>query len=146
MTKPVRQPASATRIIETLAHVPRLDSLGPIAARFIHSLRLIALHERARRDPVPELTARLGSVEIAAKALALSQAITATWPENIHVSRFCCPRLTHDEATIGTVIDCAVARNRIGFEQQLQGLVRPEREGRIWDAVFALVVAEMHAA
>ncbi|MEO0590666.1 MAG: DNA-directed RNA polymerase subunit beta' [Pseudomonadota bacterium] len=146
MTKPVRKPVNASRVIENLAKAPRIETLGPIAARFIFSLRLIALHERARRDPVPELTARLGSVEIAAKALALSQAVTATWPEDIHVSRYCCERLTHDEATIGAVIDCAVTRNRLGFEQQLHGLVRPTREGRLWDAVFALVVAEMHAA
>ncbi|MEM6858901.1 MAG: DNA-directed RNA polymerase subunit beta' [Pseudomonadota bacterium] len=146
MTKPVRKSALASRVIEDLAQVPRIEAFGPIASRFIYSLRLIALHERARRDPIPELTARLGSVEIAAKALALSQAVTATWPEDIHVSRFCCQCLTHDEATLASVIDCAVARDRVGFEQQVHGLIRPEREGRLWDAVFALVLAEMHAA
>ncbi|MEM6859077.1 MAG: DNA-directed RNA polymerase subunit beta' [Pseudomonadota bacterium] len=146
MTKPIRQTAAAaSRIIEDMAQPVQLSSLGPIAGRFIYSLRLIALHERVKRDPVPELTVRLGGVEIAAKSLSLSQAITATWPENIHVSRFCCQLLTHDEATIGALIDCAEQRDRSGFEAQVHGLIRPEREHRLWDAVLALVMAEMHA-
>ncbi len=146
MTKPIRQTTPVSRIIEDMAQPIRLDSLGPIAGRFIYSLRLIALHERVKRDPVPELTVRLGGVEIAAKSLALSQAITATWPENIHVSRFCCQLLTHDEATIGALIDCVEQRDREGFEAQVYGLIRPEREHRLWDAVLALVMAEHHAA
>jgi len=150
VTKPTRQDASpsdpASRIVADLALTPRLSNLGPLAGRFIYSLRLIALHERVKRDPVPELTARLGGVDIAAKALALSHAIAATWPENVHVSRFCCQFLTHDEATIGALIDCAQRRDRAGFEGQLRGLIRPEREYRLWDAVLALVTAELHAA
>ena len=129
--------------IAALAQAPSLHDLGPIAARFVYSLRLIALHERARRDPVPELTARLGGIEIAAKSLALSQAIVAIWPENIHLSRFCCPRMTHDEATIGALLDRAWARDRAGFDEQVQGLIRAERVPRLWDAVLELVAAEV---
>ena len=55
--------ATIQNIIASLAAPPRLEALGPIAGRFIHALRLIALHERLGRDPVPELAARLGSVE-----------------------------------------------------------------------------------
>lgn len=146
MTKPVRKSPKTSRIIEDLAKVPRIESYGPIAARFIYSLRLIALHERARRDPVPELTVRLGGVEIAAKALALSQAITGVWPEDIHVSRFCFQCLTHDEETIAALVEHTVQRRRADFAAQIEGLIRPDREHRLWDAAFALVVAEMHAA
>ena len=150
MTKPTRQPArnthSASAIIAGLTQSPRVSELGPIASRFVYSLRLIALHERVKRDPVPELTVRLGGVDIAAKALALSHAIAATWPENVHVSRFCCQFLTHDEATIGALIDRAQDRDRTCFEAQLHGLIRPEREHRMWEAVLALVMAELHAA
>lgn len=142
MSKPVRPAIDMSALIQELAEPVTLSMLGPIAKRFIYSLRLIALHDRVKRDPVPELTVRLGSVEIAAKSLALSQTVAATWPENIHISRFCCQRLTHDEATIGALIDCAGQRDRPGFEAEVEGLIRPERVHRLWEGVLALIGAE----
>lgn len=142
-----RIPSARTRsTLARLAEPPRIENCGPIGARFVYSLRLIALHERAARDPVPELTVRLGSVETAAKALALAQMISVTWPENIHVSRFCCCILTHDEATIAALIDSASRRDREGFEGAITGLIRPERVHRLWDAVLGLIAAESHSA
>jgi len=145
-SQPRTTSSSARSIIASLAQPQRIADTHPFAARFIYSLRLIALHERARRDPVPELTTRLGSVATAAKALALGQAIGLTWPENIHVSRFCCPVLTHDEATIATLLDCAERRDRTGFDQAIEGLIRPKRVPILWDAVVDLIIAEMQAA
>lgn len=129
-----------------LARPPRIEEAGPLAARFVYALRLIALHERARRDPVPELATRLGSVEVAAKALALGQAISVNWPENIYVARFCCPLLSHDEATIAALIDSAAQGDRKGFESAIEGFVRPDRIHRLWEPVLALIAAEMRAA
>ncbi|KPP94034.1 MAG: DNA-directed RNA polymerase subunit beta' [Erythrobacter sp.] len=142
-----RTPTARTQsLIAQLAQPVRLDALGPLAARFVYALRLIAAHERVRRDPVPELTVRLGGVEIAAKALALSQAIAASWPENVHVSRFCCCHLTHDEATIGAMLDAVGEGDRDSFMHSLVGLVRPERIERLWDAGLALFSAEIRSA
>ena len=142
-----RSPTARTRsLIAELAQPVRLDAQGPLAARFIYSLRLIAAHERVRCDPVPELTMRLGGVEIAARALAMSQAIAACWPENVHVSRFCCCHLTHDEFTIGAMLDAVAGGDRGAFEASLAGLVRPDRIERLWDAALALLSAEMRAA
>ena len=139
-------PSAATRkVIAELLAPPRVERLGPIAGRFVHALWLIAVHDRVGRDPVPELAARLGSVEVAAKALILAQAIAASWPENIAVSRFCCRLLSHDEATIGTVVDAAAAGDRCGFEAALDGLVRAERTHRLWEAALALASAEIRA-
>ncbi len=139
-------PSAATRnIIAELAAPPRMERMGPIAGRFIHALRLIAVHDRAGRDPVPELAARLGSVEVAAKALILAQAIAANWPENIAVSRFCCRLLSHDEATIGAFVDAAAGGDRRAFEAALDGLIRPERAHRLWEAALALASAEIRA-
>lgn len=141
-----RLPSASTQdIIAALAASPRVDALGPIGARFVHALRLIALHERLGRDPVPELAVRMGSVEIAAKSLILAQTISACWPENIHVSRFCCRLLSHDEVTIGEMVDAAARCDRRGFEDAVSGLVRPERWHRLWDGALALVAAEMRA-
>jgi hypothetical protein len=139
-------PSAATRtIIAALSAPPRMERLGPIAGRFIHALRLIAVHDRASRDPVPELTARLGSVEVAAKALILAHAIAATWPENIAVSRFCCRLLSHDEATIGAFVDAAAQGDRRGFEAALDGLVRVDLAHRLWEGAMALAAAEIRA-
>ena len=144
---PHNQPATASTkaAIIKLAQSSRIAALHPVAARFVYSVRLIALHERAHRDPVPELAARLGSVETAAKTLALSQVIAETWPENIQVSRFCCQLLSHDEVAIGALVECAAGCDRQGFEDAITGLIRPGRMHRLWDAVLSLVAAEMRA-
>jgi len=137
-------PSATTRnIVAALAAPPRVEALGPIAGRFLHALRLIALHERMGRDPVPELATRLGSVDVAAKSLILAHAISASWPESIHVSRFCCRLLSHDEATIGAFVDAASQGDRAGFEAALEGLIRPERMHRLWDGALALAAAEL---
>ena len=139
-------PSAKTQgIIAALAAPPRVETLGPIAGRFLHALRLIALHERMGRDPVPELAVRLGSVDVAAKALILAHAVSASWPENIHVSRFCCRLMSHDEATIGAFVDAASEGDRMGFEAALTGLLRPERMYRLWEGALALTAAELRA-
>ncbi|MHA7820307.1 MAG: DNA-directed RNA polymerase subunit beta' [Erythrobacter sp.] len=138
-------PSPAHATVARLAQPPRASDLHPIAARFVYSLRLIALHESARRDPVPELALRLGSVDVAAKALALAQVVQECWPESIHVSRFCCCLLSHDEATIGALVGSAAMGDRTGLENAIHGLVRPDRVPRLWDAAFALVAAEARA-
>lgn len=137
--------AAAKETISKLGEPVRLDGQNPIAARFIYSLRLIAAHARMRRDPVAELTAQLGSVDVAAKSLALSQAICAAWPENIHVSRFCCCLVSHDEATIASAIEAVIERDRTCFDQTMVGLIRPDRIERLWEAASDLVIAELQS-
>ena len=78
-----RTPTAATKAtIAELAKPRTVDTVNPIAARFVYSLRLIALHQRAKRDPISELATRLNSVNVAAKTLALAQMVLAVWPEN----------------------------------------------------------------
>ena len=87
----------------------------------------------------------LNSPHIAAKALILAHAVSASWPENIHVSRFCCRLMSHDEATIGAFVDAASEGDRMGFEAALTGLLRPERMHRLWEGALALTAAELRA-
>jgi len=137
--------AAAKATIAGLAEARLVQSLNPIAARFVYSLRLIALHQRAKRDPVPELASHLNSVSVAVRSLALSHTVSATWPENLHISRFCCCKLTHDEATIAAAIEGACNRDRQAFEQAMKGFIRPDRVERLWDGVLAVVEAELRA-
>ena len=138
-------PQSVAEWVVQLQRPARIEECAAIGARFVHALRLIALHERLGRDPVPELAARLGSVAVAAKALILAQTIAASWPENITISRFCCRLMSHDEATIGAFVDAAARGDRAGFEAALSGLIRPERMHRLWDGALALTAAELRA-
>jgi hypothetical protein len=141
-----RSPSATTDdIIAKLAIPPRIETLGPIAARYVHALRLIALHDRTGRDPVPELAARLGSVDVAAKALILAHAIAVSWPESIAVSRFCCRLLSHDEATIGAFVDAAADGNKARFEAALTGLIRADQMHHLWDASLSLTAAELRS-
>lgn len=141
-----QNPKAGTRnIIAALAAAPHVERLGPVGGRFLHALRLIALHERMGRDPVPELAVRLGSVEVAAKALILAHAISASWPESIHLSRFCCRLMSHDEATIGAFVDAAAGGDRMGFEAALVDLIRPDRMHRLWEGALALTAAELRS-
>lgn len=137
--------ATIQNIIAALATPPRIESLGPVAGRFVHALRLIALHDRMGRDPVPELAVRLGSVDVAARALILAQTISASWPEHIQISRFCCRLLSHDEATIGAFVDAAAHGERPAFEAALTGLIRADRTHRLWEGALALAAAELRA-
>lgn len=138
-----RTPAKAT--IAHLAKPRLIEAANPIAARFLYSLRLIAIHQKASRDPVPELASRLSSFQVAVKALALSQTVSTVWPENIHVSRFCCCQMTHDEVTLAAMIESAFERDRPAFERLGEGFIRPDRMARLWEGVLALVEAELTA-
>jgi len=138
--------AASRETLARLTRPPRMDDFGPLAGRFVYALRLIALHDRVGRDPIPELATRLGSVEVAAKALALGQAVAACWPENVHVACFCSPILSHDEATVASLVDHAACADRRSFEGAVEGLIRPDRVYRLWEPVLALVDAERRAA
>lgn len=124
----------------------RITAIEPVAARFIYSLRLIAVHERARRDPVAELACRLGSVAVAVKALQLAEGLCRSWPEPISVRRFCCQVLSHDEATIAAMIEAAWHNRREAFFAQLEGLVRRDRIERLWRESVELAAGEMAQA
>ncbi|MEM7780708.1 MAG: DNA-directed RNA polymerase subunit beta' [Pseudomonadota bacterium] len=135
--------AQSLDIIAELARPSRMADQHPIAGRFIYALRLVALHDRVGRDPIPELATRLGGVELAAKALSLAQAIKLTWPENIHISRFCCGLLSHDEATIANLVSAVIKRDRKAFDHTIEGLVRPDRMERLWECASDLATAEL---
>lgn len=133
-------------IVERMAEPGRIKNLSPYGARFVYSLRLIALYQRAGRDPVPELAVRLGSVEVAANSLALAQTLSSFWPERVCVSCFCCELLSHDERTIGSMVDHAAKCDRQNFDEVITGLVRHDRIDRLWTSAIAYVASEMRAA
>ena len=140
-----RSDSQAARFAEQVAalqEVPRIADLHPVAARFIYSLRLVAAYKRAKRDPAAELANRLGSIQTAIKALQFVETVGHAWPEPVLVQRFCCGCLSHDERTLGAMLDAAWNNDRAAFTEQLDGLVRSERIDRVWDDALQLVMAE----
>jgi hypothetical protein len=145
MNRSPLSPAAAKVTIARLMQPPRLADRHPLAARTIHAMRLIALHDRVGRDPVPELTARLGGIGKAAKVLAFAQAIKSVWPEDIHISPFCCGLLSHDEATFCSMVEAVAGRDRGAFDHAVEGLVKTGRLDRLWNATSDWVIAEFEA-
>ncbi|WP_176273245.1 DNA-directed RNA polymerase subunit beta' [Altererythrobacter lutimaris] len=106
---------------------------------------MIAIHRRAKRDPVPELAARLGNVTSAIAALDLVETLTSVWPEPIQVGRACCRALTLDEATMGRAVQAVSARDREAFVHQLDGLMKAGRVDLLWEQAMTFVAAEFAA-
>ncbi|RGP41564.1 hypothetical protein BPTFM16_01871 [Altererythrobacter insulae] len=128
--------------IERLSQPTRITQLSPIAQRFIFSLRLIAVHRKAGRDPVGELTTRLGSVSVAIKTLQLVEICAQAWSDPVQVRRCCCQMTSHDELTLSTALDSARSSDRGAFDQNLSDLLSREVRDAIWIAASELVIAE----
>ena len=144
MAQPERGSENRTESwIERLKRPQRMEHIEPVAARFIFSLRLIAVHHRAKRDPTSELTARLGNIAIAVKAFQLSETLCQTWPEPICLRPFCCQALSHDETTIAAMLEAAWSGQRDLFVDQLNGLVRRDRIEWLWRDCSELVASEL---
>lgn len=138
--------SGAKQWVAALAEPPAIMSLHPVAARLVYSLRLVAAYQRVGRDPAPELAQRLGQIAIAIKTLQLLETIGHAWPEAVNVRRFCCVRLSHDEMTLGRMLEAVWSGDEEAFGRQLDGLVRPDRVERIWNDAVDLVMAEAQYA
>ncbi len=138
--------AGSLNWLELLKQPRDMSGFQPIAIRFLLSLRLIAVHRQSQRDPVPELTAKLGSVSVAIASLEMVETMARLWPEPIQVGRLCCQVLTHDEAMLAAAIEAADKRDRDAFEAELSGFLRPSRIDVLWEQTVSLIAAEYAAA
>lgn len=137
-----RHSLSASEWIAKLQEPRKVSELTVLEQRFVFSLRLIAVYRRAGRDPLAELTSRLGSVTVAVKAIQLVEAIAYAWPEPVQLRRCCCQTASHDELTMAAVVGAAARARRDLAEEELSGLLRPERIECVWGAALELVAAE----
>lgn len=133
---------SASEWIAKLKEPRKVSELTALEQHFVFSLRLIAVYRRAGRDPLAELTTRLGSVTVAVKALQLVENMAQAWPEPVQLRRCCCQIASHDELTMAAVVGAAAWARRELAEEALSGLLRPERIESIWAAALELVAAE----
>ena len=120
-------------------HVPAtVNDLSPIAQRFIFSLRVVAVYRKAGREPLAELTSRLGSITVAVKSLQLVESMAHVWPEPVHVQRCCCQILSHHELTIARALEAIAENNVDGFD----ALMPSDTRKTIANAAGELIVAE----
>lgn len=128
------QTLAAVRTISRLAQQPdlRVQSFG--AVHLVMTMRLRAIFERAERDPIAELSARLCSVPAAIAALELCDQVCTVWPESFALHRPCCVKLSPDEHTLAQMARCARGGDRAAFSAVLEGFVRTSRHDNLFDA------------
>ena len=124
----------AVRTVAQLAQEPDLRIQSHGAIHLVMTMRLRAILERAERDPIAELSARLCSVPAAIAALELYDQISIVWPEPFAVHRPCCVKLSADEHTLALMARSARAADRAGFRAVLDGFIRLSRHDRLFDA------------
>ena len=135
------QALNYVRTVARLARPADIRVLPVVAMRLVLVMRWRPYYARAEREPLGELAARLGSVTAALTALEFADRVTAAWPEPFTVHPACCPKLTPDEHTVALVAKAAAAGDRAAFAAALDGLVRPQRHERLFDAAIRAVCA-----
>lgn len=133
-------PSSATleRVARLVQPTP-LASLSWIALRTVSATRLIAVCARGGRDPLVELTRRLGDVTTARVFLHFANLVGAYWPEDVQVMRPCCCVLSPDEMTLAVMADCAASGSREDFSAVLDGFVRTDRHEELYDRTTVMI-------
>lgn len=131
--------ATRRKMIERLARPPMIDALSFPAVRTVMAFRILALCGKAGREPLVELTRRLGSVTAAKAFLGFADTVGRCWPENVHVCRPCCRMLSPDETTLAALVQSAARGDRAGFDRVLHGFVRAERHAGLFEAALAAV-------
>jgi len=128
--------------IAKLKEPGKLSDLSPIAQRFVFSLRLVAVYRKAGRDPVAELTARMGTVTVAVRALQLIESFAHAWPDPLQLRRCCCQLLSFDELTLSAALQAAADGERCVFEHQLADMLPSEVRETVWASAIEYVTAE----
>lgn len=124
---------SDTCLLQALAEPPRLSGLSVRTAKVVMAIRLIAVCAANRRDPVAELTCRIGSVPAARAMLDFADVAGSSWPESVRVFRPCCCTLSPDETVFAGMAEAAARADRKAFGEHLAGFIRPERHDRLYN-------------
>ncbi|MFB0612840.1 hypothetical protein [Aurantiacibacter poecillastricola] len=136
--------SSKAAAIEALSRPPMANQFSPLAMALVMSIRLMAACQASRHDPLVELTRRLESLTAAKAVLDFARACSRAWPEHALVNRPCCHALTPDEAVFARMVETARAADRQAFADLLDGLIRRERHGRLFEEAQQVVAALSH--
>jgi hypothetical protein len=109
--------------IQSLAQSVQLQDLPNTGLCVVRALRRWVAAHKSALCPVAAMRAQLGCVRAAAHLHLLLEEVGAAWPEPFSVSPPCCPRLSHDEATLAEMLRLAEYDDRPGFDRLLADLL-----------------------
>lgn len=149
MTCPKRPPSAALRpqtkdfqdLLESLRRPVVASRFSPAAVTLVLAMRLAARNVARRSDPVVDLTTRLGSFTAARAVMDFAHGCSLAWPERATINRPCCHTLTPDETVFAQMAEAARRADRLGFTALLEGLVRRERQERLFNVTLQAVTA-----
>lgn len=124
--------ATRPSVIESLRQPPLASHYSASAMTLVMAIRLIARCAVCQRDPLVELSCRLESLTAAKAALDFARACSLAWPEHAMINRPCCHALTPDEAVFAGMAEAARVADRVAFADLLDGLIRRERQDRLF--------------
>jgi hypothetical protein len=125
------------------ADLPALAPISTVGAlRAVRSLRLMAVAETSNIDVQPRLTELLGNARAATAFRLLLATMSAAWPDPLAVFRPCCPRLTHDEVTLLTMLHHAGAHDQPAFDRHLVDMIAPDARALLYDGCLRLNAAQ----
>ncbi|MEP7221665.1 MAG: hypothetical protein ABI673_03245 [Novosphingobium sp.] len=130
----------ATAVAE-LANQRTLRSLPLPALHLVMAMRLCALFERADRDPLVELSTRLGNVSAAIAILAVVRSVVRCWPESYVAGRPCCLGMSPDEQTLAAMACTAQFGDRERFSATIEGFVRSDRHDQLFDRTVRAIAS-----
>lgn len=110
------------------------------------AVRILAVCSRIGKDPLPDLLHHLETVDRVRCFLAFADAVGTCWPDRVQVLRPCCALASPDEMTIAALVEAASMADRLAFSRQIEGLVRPDRQERLFDHAVRLAASLMRPA
>ncbi len=125
-------------MLDTLAAPIVLRSLPVETGLLIGALRHWVRARRAERCPTAAAAAHLGSARAAAHLGLLVEEIAACWPDPFAVAPPCCPRLSHDEATLAAMLRLGAGQDRRGFDDLLRDLLPADARERLFVSSTAI--------
>lgn len=128
-------------VLDLLGSPRTMAGLEGRAALVLRTVRIWAGLRMARHCPIEMAEHRLGSVSAAGALRILVETMSAAWPDPVALAPPCCPVLSHDEATIGALLQAAWAGDRRRFDREAEEMLDEDARARLWSAMRALLVS-----
>lgn len=109
-----------------------LPDLSAPAQQLITGVRLTVVARRRQVDALAVLAERLGDTAAARHALHITCLTGDLWPERFTLSPPCCRSLTHDEALLAALVDCAGREDRPAFDRESAELLSEDARDQLW--------------
>jgi hypothetical protein len=127
----------AETLLSQLAAPRDVRQLPVAAMHAVFAMRLCVLCQSVDRDPVDELTKRLGNSLAARRFLLVFEMIGAAWPGAFTIARPCCLWLTCDEIALAEMMTAAAMQNRASFDRSIEEMLGEDARERLFAGLAA---------